>query len=890
MTKPVTVRSRTRKTRWTVRLADRVARGLITVGGIGTIIAVSTICVFLVWVVVPLFLPARLEVDRSLGGIRDDRSPAEVAGAVTGAGGSWSAGPPRVALDGSQTLGWAWFPDGRLDLFRLDDGKQLRSTQPTGGALPTAASFASPGGQVVLGFADGTARRGRIRFRTAFLPPADVPTEFAAMGPDEASEWHGGILRPTPDGNFRHEFLDVQLDDPRAVGTTPIELIDQSTRAGGPVVASLSANNELALLVLSVRRNLLSGKTTVQERKYQVPFTPREHGEKPIRLLVSGLGDSLYLAYADGLLLRYDIRSPSKAALRETARLVESGETLTALEFLAGRTTLLAGDSSGRVNAWFPIKPKDARTADGVMLARARQWPATGAPVRAIAPSERGRLAAVLDAGGYARIVQATTGQVLATTHLPPPVSASAPSTAPGTKPNEVALALAPKDDGLLVCRLDAIIPCRLDLGHPEITVRSLLTPIWYEGYSKPEFVWQSSGGGDDFEPKFSLFPLIFGTIKATVYSMLFAVPLALLAAIHTSEFLSSRAKARVKPAIELMASLPSVVLGFLAAIVFAPFVERGISVVLCGFFSIPLTLLGGAYLWQFLPRGWVVREARFRLLIVLALLPVGVGLAFLLAPWFSQIVFAGDARLWLDGQRGGAAGGWFLLFLPVCVLFNTAVMAGWISPWLRRVSRDWSPARCATGDAVRFLAGCLVTIALAGLLAGMLTWLGLDPRGSLVGTYAQRNALVVGFVMGFAVIPIIYTIAEDALATVPEHLRSASLGTGATVWQTATRVVIPTAMSGLFSAVMVGLGRAVGETMIVLMAAGNTPVTDWNVFNGFRTLSANIAVELAEAARDTTHYRTLFLAALALFALTFLLNTVAEVVRLRFRRRAFEL
>ena len=173
---------------------------------------------------------------------------------------------------------------------------------------------------------------------------------------------------------------------------------------------------------------------------------------------------------------------------------------------------------------------------------------------------------------------------------------------------------------------------------------------------------------------------------------------------------------------------------------------------------------------------------------------------------------------------------------------------------------------------------------------AWLVSALGFDPRGGIIDTYVQRNALVVGFVMGFAIIPIIYTISEDALTAVPEHLRSASLGAGATPWQTATRVIVPTAMSGLFSAVMIGLGRAVGETMIVLMAAGNTPLMEWNVFNGFRTLSANIAVELPEAVRDSTHYRTLFLTALVLFAMTFVLNTIAEIVRMRFRKKAFEL
>jgi phosphate transport system permease protein len=143
---------------------------------------------------------------------------------------------------------------------------------------------------------------------------------------------------------------------------------------------------------------------------------------------------------------------------------------------------------------------------------------------------------------------------------------------------------------------------------------------------------------------------------------------------------------------------------------------------------------------------------------------------------------------------------------------------------------------------------------------------------------------------MGFAVIPIIYTIADDALSAVPDHLRAASLGAGATPWQTAVWVVVPTAMSGLFSAFMIGLGRAAGETMIVLMAAGNTPIMDWNIFNGFRTLSANIAVELPEAVQYSTHYRMLFLAALCLFIITFVVNTLAELVRLKFRKKAFQL
>jgi phosphate transport system permease protein len=152
--------------------------------------------------------------------------------------------------------------------------------------------------------------------------------------------------------------------------------------------------------------------------------------------------------------------------------------------------------------------------------------------------------------------------------------------------------------------------------------------------------------------------------------------------------------------------------------------------------------------------------------------------------------------------------------------------------------------------------------------------------------TYDQRNCLVVGIAMGFAVIPIIFTISEDAFTSVPPSLTAASLALGASRWQTALRVVLPTASPGVFSAVMIGFGRAVGETMIVLMATGNTPLMEWSIFNGIRTLSANIAVEIPEAPHGGTLYRTLFLAAALLFLMTFLINTVAELIRQRLRER----
>ncbi len=185
-----------------------------------------------------------------------------------------------------------------------------------------------------------------------------------------------------------------------------------------------------------------------------------------------------------------------------------------------------------------------------------------------------------------------------------------------------------------------------------------------------------------------------------------------------------------------------------------------------------------------------------------------------------------------------------------------------------------------------RFFVMLGLTLLLAYAFALVLQALGFDPRNSIFGPFSPRNTLVVSMIMGFAVIPIIYTISEDSLRAVPDSLRTASLGAGATPWQTALRIVIPVAGSGIFSACMIGFGRAAGETMIVLMATGNTPEMSWNIFGGFRTLSANIAVELPEAPMGGTHYRVLFLCGLVLFLMTFAINTAAEVVRQIVRAR----
>ena len=286
-----------------------------------------------------------------------------------------------------------------------------------------------------------------------------------------------------------------------------------------------------------------------------------------------------------------------------------------------------------------------------------------------------------------------------------------------------------------------------------------------------------------------------------------YAVNLAVFAALYTSHFANPELRAKIKPTVEIMAALPSVVIGFLAGLYLASVVERNLVAVILMMPLLPLFGTAGVLLWRALPRRVTGRlRVGTELLVILPLLALAVWVSVLIGPTVESWLFGGDARLWLQ--------------------------------------HAW------------------------GL------------------TYDQRNCLVVGIAMGFAVIPIIFTISEDAFSSVPSNLSAASLALGASRWQTAIRVVVPTASPGVFSAIMIGFGRAVGETMIVLMATGNTPLMDWSIFNGFRTLSANIAVEIPEAPQAGTLYRTLFLSAALLFVMTFTLNTVAEVIRQRLRER----
>ena len=469
------------------------------------------------------------------------------------------------------------------------------------------------------------------------------------------------------------------------------------------------------------------------------------------------------------------------------------------MDFLFGGVAVVMTGADGRQEQWSLFRPDEAGER---LFGETKKFPALGEGTVIFAASQRNRTF-LTGSGRELSIRHSTSGAIRWQGRV-------------GIDP--VLAALDAKGEHFIVAAADGEARrYSIHDPHPEANWQAFFGKVWYEGGAQPVYQWQSAGGSDDFEPKLSLIPLIFGSLKGTAYALLFSVPIALLAALFSAAFLPLSVKRVVKPVMEIMSSLPSVVLGFLAGLWLAPILETRVPSVVVMIFMIPLTALVVGWCWCRLPISIRNRfEGGREWLVVLPFL-----------------VLAG----WLGWQLGPLLESWLFIYKDPASGREIADF------------RLWWPQ--ATGSA-----------------------------------FEQRNSMVLGFMMGFAVIPVIFTIAEDALSNVPKSLTAAAAALGANRWQVVWTVMLPVASSGIFSALMIGFGRAVGETMIMVMATGNTPVMDWNIFNGMRSLSANIAVELPEAPVGSTHYRTLFLGAVVLFAMTFILNTLAEVLRQRLRER----
>ncbi|OXS17152.1 phosphate ABC transporter permease [Zobellella denitrificans] len=572
-------------------------------------------------------------------------------------------------------------------------------------------------------------------------------------------------------------------------GDSPL-VLDEQGRALSQLHFARSGSNLLAAAVtadgagiltrFAGKENFLTGELELAAEQVVIPALP----ERVDQLLLTPNLRFLFVRSGNAVSI-YDVRNIDKVRLRNVIEMNASGGNITTLALLAGGNSLLVGNDNGKVSQWFEVARDGKREFTFI-----REFQASGA-VELITPEVNRKGFITASANGGLDIFHTTGGTRLF----------SDKQAAAGAQ----AMAISPRNSLLLLLDGEQLSSFHIENEHPEVTWRALWTKVWYEGYPEPQYVWQSTSGSSDFEAKLSLMPISFGTLKAAFYALLFAVPIAIAGAVYTAYFMSPGLRKIVKPTVEIMEALPTVILGFLAGLWLAPLIESHLPGVVILLVLLPLSVLLTAFVWHHLPKQIknAVPEGWQSVLLLPVVVLVGWA-SFAFSPAVENLFFGGNARSFLTNELG----------------------------------------------------------------------IGFD----------QRNSLVVGIAMGFAVIPTIFSIAEDAVFSVPKHLTNGSLALGATPWQTLTRVVMLTASPGIFSAVMMGLGRAVGETMIVLMATGNTPVMDFSIFAGMRTLAANIAVEMPEAEVNSSHYRVLFLAAFVLFVFTFLFNTVAEFVRQRLR------
>lgn len=726
-------------------LKDLAAKLVVLVGGIGVIVALLLIFVYLVSEVAPLFAGAHFKARQSFP-VPGDASPTLF-----------------VAAEEQGEVGLRVSASGELSFFDLHNG-QPRETQrlPIGDRqLGEVIEVAPEKAALAAGLSDGSV--------LLFTP------EYKVSYPNDQRLITPGVVYPK--GEAPLAFMD----------RAPMHLAVRESDDAMMIVGS-DPQGGISLKSFEVTTSLM-GDSSVTESPLQSFVPPL----KPdILLLDPGMRWLYVIDKASGRIAFYRVGGDKPAELVEV---VDSKGPVVGAHYLAGGISIVVAHADGRISQWFPARRTEGSDAGKTYLAHVRDFSLEdGAKATSIGAEPRRRGFAVGDDQGHVSVFYATSGRLI---HEQKMLDSAVRALAFNPRAQ---LLMALGDDG-------KIVAYDVDNEHPEVSISALWNKVWYESYDEPLWLWQSSSASADFEAKFSMTPLALGTLKGAFYAMIFAMPLAILGAIFTANFMSPELRQVVKPAVEVLAALPSVILGFLAGLWLAPFVEDNLPGMFLALLLLPTSIPIFGYLWLRMPRSLRLRVPQgWEAALLIPVIVLIVWLCFLLAKPVEALAFGGNMQAFMDHTLG-------------------------------------------------------------------------------IG-YDQRNALVVGIAMGVAVVPVIFSIAEDAIFSVPKHLSLGSLALGATPWQTLVGVVLPTASPGIFSAVMIGMGRAVGETMIVLMATGNTAVTNFSLFSGMRTLAANVAVEMPESEVGSTHFRLLFLSGLVLFVFTFLFNTVAELVRARLRRK----
>ncbi|MBU2644510.1 ABC transporter permease subunit, partial [bacterium] len=784
-----------KRVRRSVIIFDRLADWIITVGGIFVILAVLGILIYLVKETIPLFRGGQITASC---GYQLPAQPGKIL---------------ATGMDEYQTIAYIMYGDGTLQIFHTRTGASLGGEKlDLGGSQIASISESTDKRYLALGFTSGLVQLMEISFPYEIINSDELPAGATRLD-DQDSALGKVVYSRIPGNQVRRSRFQITREDPVVVSSVgnPIVAIDyhvsgeaeRKTRA----FVTVEADGRATLNVIKTRVNLMTGVRTNDIKRTELPMPQLDAAIHAV--LMTDSADRVLIVTENGRAYRYDTSDFNSPLLAEVTPLLPSGTKLKRIGFLSGNQSIVVGGANGSLFIYFVINDRKRGTRDGKALVKARAFPDSRLPITGFSPSSRGKGFAVAYLDGSSTILHGTSQKRVLE------FGARADSTIAG-------IALSPRFDGLLQIYTDRFVRFHaFSVPHPETTFFTLFQKVWYEGYEKPAYTWQSSAASDDYEQKFSLIPLIFGSIKVALYSLLFAVPIAILAAIYTSEFVHFRVRNTVKPAMEMMASLPSVVLGFVAALVLAPIVETWIAAVLVAFLVVPAALILGAFFWQMLPQYLIVRwQGGPKLFLMFCLVAAALGMTRTIGPWMEDLFFNGDFKAWLNRDVGTAEPFLFLVLLPIVFMLVAMVSSRLAKPVLSRWTKNSGRVVHVVIDILYWVLSTAVAIFVAYQLGGLLAFYGFDARGGVINTYAQRNTLVVGFAMGFAVIPIIYTIAEDALHSVPDHLRAASLGCGATQWQTTLYVVLPAAISGVFSAVMIGMGRAVGETMIVVMAA----------------------------------------------------------------------
>ncbi len=725
-------------------LKDRLTRWYVLVGGLAVLAAITLIFFYLAYVVLPLFQGAELT----------NRKPLEPTWLQQDAG-----KPLLIGLEEQNLVGMRVSDQGQALFFDTKTGNELKRV-----ALPlpadthvTSISTDQPGSPlVVLGLSNGQALVFHHTYKITY--------------PDNKKTITPGLDYPYGEQPF------VLDDQGRALEHVSVNV------NGDTLLLAGSTGAHLQVLELTRTENMMTEEVTTEQNRIELP----QMTEAVKNIFIDPRQQWLYVINGRATADVFSLRDKS---LNGRYKLAESAETeITATAQLVGGISLIIGDSKGGLAQWFMARDPDGESR----FKQIRTFQMGKAPIVQIDAEERRKGFIALDAEGKLGVFHSTAHRTL----LVEPVAEG-----PGI------LALSPRANRIMIEEGGKLLRLSLRNPHPEVSFSALWGKVWYENYDEPKYVWQSTASNTDFEPKLSLSPLTFGTLKAAFYAMILAAPLAIAAAIYTAYFMAPGMRRKVKPVIELMEAMPTVILGFFAGLFLAPYLEGHLPGVFSLLLILPIGILAAGFAWSRLPESIRLRipDGWEAAILIPVILVIG-WFALFMSPFMENWFFGGDMRLWITNDLGI--------------------------------------------------------------------------------TYDQRNALVVGIAMGFAVIPNIYSIAEDAVFSVPRSLTLGSLALGATPWQTLTRVVILTASPGIFSALMIGMGRAVGETMIVLMATGNTPVMELNLFEGMRTLAANVAVEMPESEVGGSHYRVLFLAALVLLMFTFIMNTLAELIRQRLRKK----